>query len=570
MEGAIFMHLKRRMLVLLMIILGTITALAAAQEAAGAMGEGTENRNWVTGAESPPELMSPLEYNFTVEQAQIPVDEDVNLSARVFRPILPGEEPGPCVVFADGYGVPSYVGGITGIGAMASLADLAQRGYAGVYVTLRTANVPADEAFYFQYAEDGYEIVEWMAEQEWCNGNVGMIGASLNGISQWLTAQQLPPHLKAIVPTIGCGDCYWYLWYKGGMLPGAGRERRVPPLTAYDEFAAAIQHRNYDDWWRARDTETADHLAIAESGIAVLQCGGWDDYIFAGGMRAVEEITAAGGEGMHIIGPCSHGGLMPTLEPYGIEAFTVLWFDHFLKGIDNGIAEGPMALFYVQGPDQYRFEDVWPIPDTRTARLHLREQVSGSAVSINDGSLTAGPPQPGEAGMNYVYSPEGPYNAAGGAGPRLREDQRPDEAHSLTWTTDPLEAPTEVTGWPSLNFWASATAPDTDFVVEITDVAPDGTSTQVARGWLNAQRYFDRSNPEPLVPGQIYQFEAELWPISYVFQPGHRIRVALSGSDFPSAAPNPHPATVTIYQDADHPSYLELPVIGTAKLPTEW
>ena len=105
---------------------------------------------------------------------------------------------------------------------------------------------------------------------------------------------------------------------------------------------------------------------------------------------------------------------------------------------------------------------------------------------------------------------------------------------------------------------------DTDFVVEVTDVAPDGTSRQVGRGWLNAARAFSRSNPQPLVPGARYHFSVEVWPTSYVFPAGHRIRVDLSGSDccVLGADPNPLPAGVTVYQDAAHPSHLEVPVIG--------
>jgi len=109
-------------------------------------------------------------------------------------------------------------------------------------------------------------------------------------------------------------------------------------------------------------------------------------------------------------------------------------------------------------------------------------------------------------------------------------------------------------------------ATDTDFVVEITDVAPDGTSTQMGRGWLNAPRFFSRSHPQPLAPGHIYRFNVQIWPTSYVFQAGHRIRVDLSGSDCCAPVgedPNPSPAKVTVYQDAQHPSYIDIPVIGT-------
>jgi len=173
-------------------------------------------------------------------------------------------------------------------------------------------------------------------------------------------------------------------------------------------------------------------------------------------------------------------------------------------------------------------------------------------------------PEGRASSASYTYSPAGPFNQANGNGPILAVDQRPNEASSLTWTSEPLSVPTEATGWWSLDFWASVNAPDTDFVVEITDVAPDGTSRQMGRGWLNAPRAFSRSNPRPLVPDAIYKFSVEVWPTSYVFPAGHRIRVDLSGSDccVLGSDPNPTPARVTVYQDEHHPSRVVVPVIG--------
>ena len=543
-----------------------VTPPASAQDPAPARGEGTEDRQWLEPG-APPESISPAQYQVTVQAAQIPMRDGTMLPAVLYLP-QGMDAPGPCVFWAEGYSPPSALGPALTAVAATSFQDLATRGYAGAHVYLR-GQAPAEEALYYKYAEDGYDITEWIATQPWCDGNVGMMGASLNGISQWLTAKMLPPHLKAIVPQIGCGDCYWYLWNKGGTLPGDGREGRTPPATAYDEYGAGSAHPDYDEWWDARNTDTADHEAIAEAGIAVLQCGGWDDYIHAGGMRAVEELTAAGGRGMHLIGPCAHGGETPELAPYDLQTHTVLWFDRHLKGIENGFGDTAAAVHYVQGANQYRYEPQWPIPDTRWARLHLREEASGSAVSLNDGSLSPEPPGAGEVGVSFEHSPEGPFNNAGGGTTRPAGDQRPDEEISLSWTTPPLTTPTEVTGWPKLTFSARIDGPDADFVAELTDVAPDGTSTTVGRGWLNARHALDRTAPPELVAGQVYDFTLELWPLSYVFQPEHRIRLDLAGSDSPGTAPNPNAATVTVLQDAEHPSALDLPIIGTALLPGE-
>jgi uncharacterized protein len=143
-------------------------------------------------------------------------------------------------------------------------------------------------------------------------------------------------------------------------------------------------------------------------------------------------------------------------------------------------------------------------------------------------------------------------------------------ASALTWTSSPLTLPTEVTGPIIVNFWASANVTDTDFVVQVTDVASNAattTSTDVTRAWLRASHRASDTNPTPLAPGTIYPFSIEVWPTSYVFQPGHRIRLAMYGENVPGRIPNSNPAVRTFYEDAAHPSYIQLPVIGQNTVP---
>jgi predicted acyl esterase len=541
-----------------------VSGVGVSPASAGDKGAGTEGRRWVTGGSSSPDNISPAQYAFTTQPVQIPMRDGVSLTAVLVLPVgLPADAPKACILWNEGYVPPSPVGAVTLGLATQKFADFAQRGYATLHVQLRGLGVPADEGLYYKYAEDGYDAIEWAASQDWCD-NVGMVGASLDGISAWLPASLRPPHLKAIAPEIACGDCYWYLWNRGGTRPGSGRMGRTPPATATDEYAAAAPHRTYDAWWEQRNTSAAEHRQMAASGLPAMQCGGWDDYITPGGMRAIEQINAAGGHGMNIIGPCAHGGDTPTLMPYDYQTFTVLWFDRWLKGMRNGFDRAPEALVYVQGADQYRYEPSWPPSDTHWSTLQLRAAKSGSAKSLNDGSLTPALPGRTERAVSYTHDPAGTLNNAGGGGTRPTSDQQTDEVNQLTWTAKPVTVPTEITGWPRLKFWASSTAPDTDFVAEITDVAPDGTSTTIGRGWLNAPQSLSRSKPQPLVRGKVYPFDMELWPMSYVVQKGHRIRVDLSGSDSPGTAVNPLKSTVTIYQDAAHPSAVRLPIIGTS------
>jgi len=518
-----------------------------------AKGAGTEHRQWVEGPL--PSRASPPIFQITEQQQFVSMRDDVRLQTRTWLPTLPpGSPTPPCVVETDGYDVvldPFFI---------PALQDLARRGYAVTFARLR--GTPPSEGMrdlYNMFGEDGYDVIEWVAAQPWCNGDVGMVGGSLLGISQWLAAKQAPPHLRTIIPDVSCGDCYTYLWYVGGMLPGPGRKARPFP-----EYQTAILHRNFDDWWRERSTLPEDVEAIARRGIPVLVRDAWGDYLLGGNTTNYEHLVGLGNKRKLIYGSVSHAPAPDSL-PYSNVDYQVMWLDRWLKGIHNGVDTEPRALIYVQGPNQWRFESDWPIADTHHAQLYLRARVSGTGVSLNDGSLSEDKPAAGEAPGSYTYSPTGPFNYAGANGPILANDQRPDEAHGLTWTSEALKVPTETTGWWYLNFWAAATATDTDFVVEITDVGPDGTSKQVGRGWLNGPRFFSRSNPEPLTPGKVYSFSVQVWPTSYVFQAGHRIRVDLSGSDCCAPVgedPNPNAARVTVYQDAGHPSSIDIPVIG--------
>ena len=526
-------------------------------------GAGTENRKWVEGPLPP--LTSSARYPVLAEEIFITVRDGTQLGARLLLPQGVPDAPRPCVLLSDGYGHNTP----TGTAVQTPLNDLAARGYAGVHVSLRGSGNSGGEAnLYNQFGDDGYDVIEWMAEQPWCNGRVGMVGPSLLGISQMLTAKEAPPALKAIVPYVACGDCYEYLWYPGGMRPGPGRAARPPA-----EYDTALAHRSYDEFWRSRTTIAPDHRKFAADGIAALMGGGWNDYITPAAVRAFEEMV--GRHNMLLIGPDAHG-VMPSTPvlPYSFLEYQAMWMDRYLRGLQRSFDREPRALIYVQGPNQWRFEKRWPIPDTHTAKLYLRSVASGSAASLNDGSLLGAGPGRNDPSVSIDYSPQtGPFLPtlrSGGAG-TFKGDQRPEEANVLSWTTPALQAPTEMTGRAELSFWAEVGGTDADFVVQLNDVAPDGTSTQVTVGYLNASHAHSRSHPTLPQPGEIRKYEMEIWPTSYVFQAGHRIRVDLASGAKPGApgyvqgpGQSPYAALITIHQDRRHASHLELPIVGTS------
>jgi len=206
--------------------------------------------------------------------------------------------------------------------------------------------------------------------------------------------------------------------------------------------------------------------------------------------------------------------------------------------------------------------------------LYLRATESGTIDSINDGSLSKKKSTKNDPEVSIDYSPvDGPFleTMLSSSLGRITEDKQTEEQSCLTWTSGEFEEATEVSGWIRIKFWAATAASDTDFVLQITDVAPDGKSRQVTCGYLNAPRYFNSTYPEMIIPDEIYKYELKALPTSYVFQPGHRIRVDLAGGSIAADGQpgpqgpglNPNISTITIYQDKRHPSQVELPIIGS-------
>ncbi len=545
------------------------------------MGAGTEARQWLPkrAPVENPSLRFPV-----VIQGGITVTtrDGIPLDARLFRPTLPaGAAPTPCVLMADGYGHASD----TGIGTDRVLKDIASRGYAVLHLSLRGSGKSGGTAtLYNRYGQDGYDAVEWMAKQAWCNGRVGMVGWSLLGIAQWLTAKEAPPSLQAIVPQVACGDCYGMVWYPAGMTPGPGREARKLLPDAKTEYAAAIRHRDLDGWWRERLTLAPDVAAIAGRGVAAFVAGGLDDYISPANLRAYEQFTS--GRKRLLFAPHAHGWQIDVLGELQVQ-----WLDHWLKDADNGIelrdadngvglknadngvGQASKVILFIKGIDRWRTEADWPIPDARMATLFLQAGPSQTIGSLNDGAMTAQPAAGPPATLPYVpgAGPALPVLLSATLG-RPYGDQREAEERVLTWTTAPLPVATEVTGYPHVSLWAASTTTDGDMVFSLNDVAPDGKSTQVVQGYLNVPHQASLSDPAPLVPGEARRVELDLLPTAYVFQPGHRLRLALAGAasaapglPFPQGpGPNPAAFTWTVLQDADHPATLALPIVGTA------
>ncbi len=559
-------------------------------------GLGTEDRAWISEPRAAP--LGESRYRVIATSVSIGTRDGLRLSGTLYRPEVLESVPG--IVIANGYGE----------GMEPSLAEtierLARRGYLVLLARLRGLLPSEGEVgLYERFGSDTHDLIDWLRRQEGCNGRIGMVGASLLGLVQYLGAREAPPGLEVLLPDDAGSDNYWYLWYPGGMSPGPGRAARQWVGGAEREYALAMAHPNFDAFWRERTVQAQELEAIARRGVAVFLTSGWDSYLL-GSMKCYEWLKAGqpGKRLKMLIGPWGHGAFMspdpplsgPGVWPFSGFEYSLLWVDRWLKDIRSGVEDEPPVLIYIQGPNEWRFEWDWPLPDERRTRLYLRERASGTRSGLNDGSLSS-VRSGADRNVAYEYSPSGPYNmAAVTALSRPRIDKTPYEAHGLSWTSTALEAPIEMTGYPRISFWAALSGTDTDFVVEITDVSEieqSGSlqSLQVTRGYLNAMRFFSPSDPKPLIPDQPYRFELELYPTSYVFAAGHRIRVTLQGSAIdplaesaPVTVPglsavgpdllavahgpglNAQAVRVMVFQDASRPAFIELPHIGTGVL----
>ncbi len=563
---------------------------------------------------------------------QVPMRDGVLLATDVYRPAGPG--PFPVVMMRLPYNkeqpVLLFLAG--------DILRVAQAGYAVVVQDCRGTWASGGEfSPYFQEAEDGADAIAWAAAEPWSTGEVGMMGASYYGATQWLAAIEAPPALKAISPFITT-DQYYEKWtYQGGafqlgfmlqwasatfgvaeavrrLLRGTGDATGVgTAIGAADAVAANywhlplcelpavanltpyvrdwLAHPSYDDYWRA--AAPCEHYAKITT--PALNFGGWYD-LFLGGTLANYAAMKDRTPQKLVIGPWVHGynggvyparnfGLMAHDGVADVTAMQIRWFDHFLKGEANGVLDEAPVKIFVMGPDVWREEADWPLPDTDWQQWYLHS--AGSAgTKAEDGVLS--PRAPGqEAPDSYLYDPRDPVPTVGGAsflpglfiaanaGPR---DQREVEqrADVLCYTSAVLERDLEVTGPVQLVLYVSSSALDTDFTGKLVDVHPDGTALILTDGILRARYRESLSSPQLMTPGEVYRLEIDLVATSNVFAAGHRLRLEVSSSNFPRFDRNTNSggviateteadfvrATNTVWHDELRASHLVLPVIA--------
>lgn len=539
--------------------------------------------------------------------------DGVKLYADIYRPRREGRF--PVLVVRTPYGTMRD-------GAQQELIHFAQNGYAVVMQDVRGRFESEGQWNPFRSeAEDGYDTIEWAARQPWSNGKVATEGGSYLGHVQWRAAGLAPPALVAAFPRVASTNIYANWAYLGGAFRlsfnfGWGVVRMphrimqpqylhagaafTPDELSYErilwtlplnegDLASSnnavkhyrdwIQHQGYDQYWKS----ISDEERFGDIKVPIHTQGGWYDIFLAGtingftGMRNKGGTEKARRESKMIVGAWGHGASQKFGDvDFGPTAYRSMparelqWFDHYLKGVDNGIDREPPVEIFFMGVNKWAHAQDWPLPATRYTPYYL----------AGGGLLSAAKPDASGSGK-YVYDPANPVPTIGGnnccgtptlAGPK---DQRPIEARNdvLVYSSALLSSPLAIAGPVKMKLHASTDGPDTDFMVKLTDVYPNGYSMNIAEGILRARFRNGLDRMELLEPGKEYEFVVDLIGTANVFLPGHCIRVDIASSNFPQFDRNPNTgenlgasskirvARQTVFHGGARASHIVLPVV---------
>jgi putative CocE/NonD family hydrolase len=448
---------------------------------------------------------------------------------------------------------------------------LAGHGYAGLRVDIRGTG-DSDGLIDDEYTEteqrDGCDVIAWIAAQDWCCGQVAMIGISWGGFNGLQIAARRPPALATVI-TVGstddryATDVHWI----GGCLskdnfdwsatmfahqdlppdPAIVGARWRPLWEARREanrpwILTWLAHQRRDAYWR-QGSVCEDFARIA---VPVYAVSGWADNYSESVPRLLAGLQVPR---LGLVGPWAHSYPHdPAVEPaIGWLQEVVRWCDHWMKGRDTGLMDQPMyrvwmqesvppATCYRERPGRWVAEDAWPSPRIRAQPLALSA----------DGRLGGG-----AAGERRICSPLWVGLAAGEIGRYGEEaewptDQREDDGGSLVWVSDPLPERLEILGAPLVRLRLSSDKPQALVAARLNDIRPDGRSTRVGLGLLNLTHRDGHDRPAPLEPGRPFAATVEMDDIAHAFPAGHRIGLALSTCYWPIAWPSPELATLTV------------------------
>ncbi len=515
-----------------------------------------------------------------IENAWIPMPDGARLAARIWLPEDAETEPVPALLEYLPYRKRDF---------MRARDEpmhhyFAGHGYASVRVDIRGSGdsdgLIADEYTEIEH-DDATAVIEWLAAQPWCSGAVGMFGISWGGFNSLQVAARQPDALKAIITLCAADDRYADdAHYMGGCLINENliwgsaffmyhllppdpaivgerwREMWLQRLENAVLFPAEwLRHQRRDDYWK-HGSVCEDYASVR---CPVYAIGGWADGYSNAVPRLLEGLSVPR---KGLIGPWAHtyphNGLPGPAIGFLQEALR--WWDHWLKGIDDGLMDEPMYRVWMQDSalpqpqydtrsGRWVAEESWPSPRIAAITLTLDPAGALTEDATAEARLELQSPQP--TGVTA-----GSWCAMGSEG-EMPIDQRPDDGRSLVFDGAPLAAPLEILGAPELHLAFDCDRPVANVAVRLNEVFPDGTSARVSYGILNLTHRDSHEGPTPLAPGRRYDTVVRLNHIAHAFAEGNRIRVAISTAYWPMVWPEPEPIVLGVHAGA---SRLLLPV----------
>ena len=462
---------------------------------------------------------------------------------------------------------------------------------------------------------DAYDLIEWIANQPWCDGSVGMLGISAFGQNQMIAAMTQPPHLKAIFPydpslisfrdLCPGGVSHTFRFHLIKFSAENPRERSLSPeeevlwKKAYDnpdyrmyphlfnvlERKGKLAPAFFKELIHPYEPEDQDKIEEGLKKINIPFCtgSGWYGYTYKihlfGSLRYWRKCTNTPFKRLLLTGPAHQP------RPWSSYHDEVLrWYDYWLKGINTGIMDEPRVKIWVMGSNRWRYSDDWPLKETQWTKLYLdsweRLRWEPFTPSSRDGI---------DAPDCFAQMP-------------LSQTRR---VQKLVYVTGPLPHDLEITGPLSLHFWAEIDQEDTNWIIILKDVGPDVSvqtaregemerppvfEREVTRGWLKASHRqideakslpgqpfhpFTRSAQKAVKPGEITRYDVEIAPTSNTFKKDHRICLEITSMDVPSGVAGDSAVeyipyhicsskTVVhkIYRCQTYASHLLLPVVG--------
>jgi predicted acyl esterase len=513
------------------------------------------------------------QYAVHIEKTWIPMQDGVRLAATLYMPerIRPGERFPALLEY-----LPYRKDDGTARGDYGTYVYFAKRGYVGARVDIRgfgaSEGVPPEREYSAHEQHDGDAVIAWLARQPWSSGKVGMLGISWGGFNSIQMALRKPPALKAIIAVEATEELYKEdVHYIDGVFHvdefelamDLDQGRTGAPDFSLDESVIGarmnsppwslnyMKHQRDEAFWRA-PLRPIEQLAIPTFLIGGLQDGYRDSV-----PRMLERVKAPL---KAWLGPWNHN--FPNGSDYGPlyewRDQAVRWFDYWLKGRDTGVLSDPRLVVYLQHwhppesqpqeiPGEWRAE-TWPPRGLSATKFYLQP----------DHRLSSDDPLTGRDQLRYV--PSAGVEAGFWWG-ELLTDQRPVDAYSLTYDSEPLADELAILGRPRVSLQVATDAPLADWFVRLSDVSPDGQVTLVTGAGINGAQRNSMERPQDLEPGEVYALSFELHLASWVFPKGHRMRIAVSNALWPMMWPTPYPMTTSLVMGGVDGSGVILPRI---------